>query len=410
MEKEKKQLRSGFTTGTCAAAAAKAAAFFLTGDEKTQISLQTPGGKVAQFQVQKLAHGEMTWFGVQKDAGDDPDVTHGAWIYGAVSRIAGESDIEKPDRMKNAADVLARAYEWEPDADADHFGQFRLFLTAKEGIGLVTKPGLSCPVGKYAINPIPRQMIFQSVAHVLEETEVQGDFLIQIWIPAGRELALKTFNPKLGIEGGISILGTTGIVNPMSEQALMDTIRLEIHMRAVTGEHSMILAPGNYGERFLAEHLGIAISQAVTCSNFIADAIRWSADAGMREILFVGHIGKLIKVAGGVKNTHSKYGDRRMEIMADCLPETKDEQVRKAQAEQILGCNTTEEALEYLNSWGLCDQVMGTAVSRMQYYMNQWAGGNCDVQVVTFSTVYGILGKTDGSDRMIEEWRKKQSL
>ena len=96
--------------------------------------------------------------------------------------------------------------------------------------------------------------------------------------------------------------------------------------------------------------------------------------------------------------------------MADCLPETKDEQVRKAQAEQILGCNTTEEALEYLNSWGLCDQVMGTAVSRMQYYMNQWAGGNCDVQVVTFSTVYGILGKTDGSDRMIEEWRKKQSL
>ena len=410
MDKEKKQLRSGFTTGTCAAAAAKAAAFFLTGDEKTKISIQTPGGKVAEFPVQKFMDGEMTWFGVQKDAGDDPDVTHGAWIYGAVSRIVGES--LKIDGIGSGtwADVLAKAYEWEPDADADHSGQFRLFLTAKEGIGLVTKPGLSCPVGKYAINPVPRQMIFQSVAHVLEETEAHGDYLIQIWIPAGRELALKTFNPKLGIEGGISILGTTGIVNPMSEQALMDTIRLEIHMRAVAGEHSLILAPGNYGERFLAEHLGIAISQAVTCSNFIADAIRWSADAGMREILFVGHIGKLIKVAGGVKNTHSKYGDRRMEIMADCLPDTLDEPIRNEWAGQILGCNTTEEALEYLNTWEICEQVMKTAVSGMQHYMNQWAGGNCDVQVVTFSTVYGILGKTDGSDRMIEEWRKKQHL
>lgn len=425
MKEEKKQLRSGFTTGTCAAAAAKAAALFLTGDEKTQISLQTPGGRVAHFQVQKLVDGEMTWFGVQKDAGDDPDVTHGAWIYGAVSRISkdmsfrrsveSKSDrtcekketVEKHDVDQEAwTDVLARAYEWEPDTDADHSGQFRLFLTAKDGIGLVTKPGLSCPVGNYAINPVPRQMIFQSVTHVLEETEAHGDYLIQLWIPAGRELALKTFNPKLGIEGGISILGTTGIVNPMSEQALMDTIRLEIHMRAVAGEHRLILAPGNYGERFLSEHLGIAIDQAVTCSNFIADAIRWSADAGMSEILFVGHIGKLIKVAGGVKNTHSKYGDRRMEIMADCLPGTLDEQVRNEWTDRILGCNTTEEALEYLKSWGICDQVMHTAVSRMQHYMKQWAGGNCDVQVVTFSTVYGILGKTSDSDRMIERWRQ----
>lgn len=424
MKEEKKQLRSGFTTGTCAAAAAKAAAFFLTGDEKTQISLQTPGGRVAHFQVQKLVDGEMTWFGVQKDAGDDPDVTHGAWIYGSVRRISKDMGVrrsvesksdrtcekketeEKHDVDQEArADVLARAYEWEPDTDADHSGQFRLFLTAKDGIGLVTKPGLSCPVGKYAINPVPRQMIFQSVAHVLEETEAHGDYLIQLWIPAGRELALKTFNPKLGIEGGISILGTTGIVNPMSEQALMDTIRLEIHMRAVAGEHSLILAPGNYGERFLAEHLGIAIDQAVTCSNFIADAIRWSADAGMSEILFVGHIGKLIKVAGGVKNTHSKYGDRRMEIMADCLPDTLDEQVRNEWTDRIFGCNTTEEALEYLKSWGICDQVMHTAVSRMQHYMKQWAGGNCDVQVVTFSTVHGILGKTSDSDRMIKRWR-----
>ena len=177
-------------------------------------------------------------------------------------------------------------------------------------------------------------------------------------------------------------------------------------MRAVAGEHRLILAPGNYGERFLSEHLGIAIDQAVTCSNFIADAIRWSADAGMSEILFVGHIGKLIKVAGGVKNTHSKYGDRRMEIMADCLPGTLDEQVRNEWTDRIFGCNTTEEALEYLKSWGICDQVMHTAVSRMQHYMKQWAGGNCDVQVVTFSTVYGILGKTSDSDRMIERWRQ----
>ena len=212
---------------------------------------------MAEFPVQKFMDGEMTWFGVQKDAGDDPDVTHGAWIYGAVGQIPKETESEV---WKS---VLVKAYEWEPDADADHSGQFRLFLTAKEGIGLVTKPGLSCPVGKYAINPVPRQMIFQSVAHVLEETEAHGDYLIQIWIPAGRELALKTFNPILGIEGGISILGTTGIVNPMSEQALMDTIRLvrkEYQVTILLIEHDMKLVQGiceylyvlNFG-RLLAE-------------------------------------------------------------------------------------------------------------------------------------------------------------
>lgn len=397
MKKEQKQLRSGFTTGTCAAAAASAAAFFLGGEEREKVSVFTPAGIVAVFSVRKLQKERMTWFGVQKDAGDDPDVTHGSWIYASVKALSEEE-------LTDSSGQIKRSYIWEEDTHEEG-GKRRLFLTAADGVGLVTKPGLSCPVGKYAINPVPREMIFHSVQAALEEMEIYGDFLIQIWIPQGKELAEKTFNPKLGITGGISILGTTGVVNPMSEQALMDTIRLEIHIKAVAGEKIVILTPGNYGEQFLADHIGIALKQAVVCSNFVSDAIQWCAAEGIEKILFVGHIGKLIKVAGGVKNTHSKYGDRRMEILADCLPIG----ISSEQRTHILACNTTEEAMEYLSEWNIRKTVLDEAVRRMKDYMNRWAGNHTDVEVVTFSTVYGILGKSENSSRLIEEWRQKHS-
>lgn len=416
-QKEKQKLRSGFTTGTCGAAAAKAAACWFFKQEVDRVTLMTPKGIEAAFSAEKRLEEGQTWFAVQKDAGDDPDVTDKSWIYASV----------RPCKK----DELARVPEtWYQSGEYPF-----LFLTGGTGIGMVTKPGLACPVGKHAINPVPRSMIFQAVGQVMEEAGEQIPCLISIKIPEGVELAAKTFNPRLGIEGGISILGTSGIVEPMSEQALLDTIRLEIHMKAEAGEKSLILTPGNYGERFLKEELGLSLKMAVTCSNFVADAIESAAREGIGRVLFVGHVGKMIKVAGGVRNTHSKYGDRRMEIIAECM-ETCGQENRKvrgekentaeesggnpgtlrnrvpeqewaARIEKIKLSNTTEEALEHLESWGWRDLVMQQAVNKIWRQMNQWAEGKVQVEVVTFSTVYGILGKSKDSMAMIEEWRTK---
>lgn len=389
-------LRSGFTTGTCGAAAAKAAAVcLLTGEMLPRAEILTPKGILASMAVECVSRErDSACYRVQKDAGDDPDVTNGAWVYACVERISGG-----PEAV------------WYQSEEFPH-----LYLTGGEGIGLVTKPGLSCPVGKHAINPVPRSMIFEAVEEVCEQMESREMLLIRIKIPQGVELAASTFNPKLGIAGGISVLGTSGIVEPMSEQALLDTIRLEIHMKAVEGGRNIILTPGNYGENFLREELQLPLNQAVKCSNFVADAMRMTADEGIGRVLFVGHIGKLIKVAGGVKNTHSKYGDRRMEILADCLGNVAenwktetvgDESVECLEA-QILASNTTEEALDYLQAAGCRDEVMEAAGCRIRSYLMRWAGGKVDVEVVTFSTSHGVLYRSSGAEALIGQMRTEE--
>ena len=411
-------LRSGFTTGTCGAAAAKAAAVCLLTEEMLpQAEILTPKGILASLAVECVSRErDSACFRVQKDAGDDPDVTNGAWVYASVERISGG-----PEAV------------WYQSEEYPH-----LYLTGGEGIGLVTKPGLSCPVGKHAINPVPRSMIFEAVEAVCEQMESRKMLLIRIKIPQGVELAASTFNPKLGIAGGISVLGTSGIVEPMSEQALLDTIRLELHMKAVAGGRNIILTPGNYGESFLREELQLPLNQAVKCSNFVAEAMRMTAEEGIGRVLFVGHIGKLIKVAGGVENTHSKYGDRRMEILADCLRDVvsgvktvtvgmeivvsgmeslKDslgaaagnaESENKCLEAQILASNTTEEALDYLQAAGCRDEVMEAAGCRILSYLTQWAGGKVDVEVVTFSTSHGVLYKSSGAEALIGQMRTEE--
>lgn len=387
------RLRSGFTTGTCGAAAAKAAAVcLLTGEPGTRAEIVTPRGTTANLAVECVSRGQhAACFRVQKDAGDDPDVTNGAWIYGTVEQINGG-----PEDIWYRSDLYPH-----------------LYLTGGEGIGIVTKPGLSCPVGKHAINPVPRSMIFGAVEEVCEQAEAMEMLLIRIMIPRGVELAAGTFNPKLGITGGISVLGTSGIVEPMSEQALLDTIRLEIHMKAVEGVREIILTPGNYGEDFLKRELLLPLNQAVKCSNFVADAMGMAASEGIRQVLFVGHIGKLIKVAGGVKNTHSKYGDRRMEILADCLDDAVEhgeliaENGLDSLRVQVLGSNTTEEALDYLQTGGCRDMVMETAGERIEQFLTQWAGGETVVAVVTFSASHGVLYQSGGADCLMNRLKRQ---
>ena len=284
IEKEGKRLRLGYTTGSCAAAAAKAAAWMLlTSSRKETITLDTPKGIRLNLDVKEIQIGENSVScAIEKDSGDDPDVTKGTHIFAKVSRVDS------------------------PGVTID--GGF--------GIGRITKRGLDQPVGNAAINSVPRQMIRENVEEVMGLTDYSGGLSVVIYAPEGETLAKKTFNPRLGIVGGISILGTTGIVEPMSEKALVDTIRVELKQRKANGAEYVLLTPGNYGSDFIHKELGLDMKLAVQVSNFIGDALDICRELNFKGALLIGHVGKLVKIAGGMMNTHSKYGDCRMEILA----------------------------------------------------------------------------------------------
>ena len=418
---QKRELRSGFTTGTCAAAAAMAAAQALAGGEKKEyVSLVTPGGREAVFEVlwqpeeedgnskdvrmQDMAGQSLKRIcKVKKDSGDDPDVTNGALIGAAVS--FGE-DLWKAEKSGEAL----------PGIYCDHSQSPAVYLTGGTGVGQVTKKGLKCPVGYPAINPVPRQMIAEAVRKAFRHCGCERPVYIEIFIPDGRELALKTFNPRLGIEGGISVLGTTGIVNPMSEQALIETIRLDIRVQAAEQRTLLAVAPGNYGEAFLREKMGLSMDSFVKCSNFVGETFAMLREEGIRQVLFAGHLGKLIKVAGGVMNTHSKYGDRRMEILADCLAETLDlvetsyetrdlDRCRAEIMKQILAMNTTDEAAEFLDSLNLLTPMMKTATDRIKSVLEK--AFEIETEVIVFSGSAGILGMTPGAAAFAEQLKSQ---
>ena len=396
---EEKRLRSGFTTGACATAAARAAAvFLLRGTLPERVEVILPEGQSAvwkpEYESEEPCQGYLR---VQKDAGDDPDATHGSWVYACVT-ILTEAELET--KRQTGSGYWLEEYP-------------EVYLDGGIGIGIATKPGLSCPVGHYAINPVPRKMILSAVDAERDRLGFRGCLGIQIAIPSGVELAKKTFNPKLGIQGGISVLGTTGIVKPMSEEALLATIRLDIHMKTVANENVLLMAPGNYGETFLREAMGIPMGEAVLCSNFVADSMQMLREENVRELLFVSHIGKLIKVSAGIPDTHSKYGDRRMEEMARLTAlrlgeqEKQEEQENQDLLDRILGSNTTDEALEHMNQArvGLAEQILTDSAESAKIHLERWAGGTLHAEVVTFSSALGITGKSSGADAMFRKWK-----
>lgn len=374
------KLRLGYTTGSCAAAAAKAAAFvLLTGKEIREVRLVTPKGIALDLDVEDLQilnGGGAVSCAVRKDSGDDPDVTDGALIYARAALS------QKPG----------------------------IRIEGGKGVGRVTRPGLDQPVGAAAINSTPRKMIAEAVREMLVKYRGADSLLtgpgieVTISVPQGEELAAKTFNGKLGIEGGISILGTTGIVEPMSEQALLDTIRAEISVRRSEGRTILSAAPGNYGKQFFLEKYGFPLETAVTASNYIRDTIRMAQDAGFRRLLFVGHIGKLVKVAGGVPNTHSKYGDRRMEILGRIAEDVSGCELPALRAE-LDGCVSTDEAVRILKLRGMDAPVMAEMTRRIRDVMEGWADGKMQVEVIVFSNVHGELGKTEQAEQFLEELR-----
>lgn len=379
-------LKRGFTTGSCAAAASKAAAQLLFENGCAEkASLLTPKGIQLELVVESREKKD-GWArcSVKKFAGDDPDVTNGICIYSTVSLCA--------EKISMASDCDGYIKEVG--------GGLTLYLRGGEGIGRVTRAGLSCPVGMWAINPVPRSMIFAEVAQVCQKAGFKGTVWITVEIPGGRELAQKTFNPRLGIEGGLSVLGSSGIVEPMSEPALLETIRLEIHQRAMENEACLLMIPGNYGERFLAEALLLPVEKAIRCSNYIGNALDMALAAGIKRILLVGHAGKLIKLAAGVMNTHSRTADGRMECLAayGAACGASQEMVR-----QILDCVTVDEALTILEQEEGCrEETMKLAMRRISVVLKQRTGGCVQTEAVLFTDERGILGMTEGAIALVE--------
>ena len=368
----------GYTTGSCAAAAAKAAAeMLLSGEEIRQVRLLTPKGIELYLELEEIMRKKSeVSCAVRKYSGDDPDVTNGTLVCARAVLACHDS-------------ITESGY-----TDPAYPG---IEVTGGEGIGMVTRDGLSCPVGHYAINPVPRTAIFREAALARREAGMpELPLRIEISIPSGRELAEKTFNPHLGIIGGISVLGTTGIVNPMSEAALVETIRLDIRVHAQEDVSLLAVAPGNYGERFLKEETGLSMENFIKCSNFIGTSFKMLSQEGIHQALLAGHVGKLVKVAGGVMNTHSRYGDRRMEILSACA-----RTVGFPEADALLPMNTTEEAADFLYEHGYLKQVMEQVANQVKAVLEEESG--VQTEVMLFSSNYGLMARTAGADAYVRE-------
>ena len=349
-------LRKGYTTGSCAQAAAKAATLTLLGRKRVdEVELETPSGIRLLLPVIDTELGDRyARCGVVKDAGDDPDITHGATIYATV-------------RFSNTPGVILRG---------------------GKGVGLVTKPGLAVPVGEHAINPIPRKMIFREVSSLLPEG--QG-VEVTITVPEGEALAEKTFNPRLGIEGGISIIGTTGIVEPKSINAYRTSLSLQLDVLRAQGTEKVILVLGYVGERYCKNVLHLPEDSVIKIGDHVGYMLDQCGEKGFKEVLLVGHIGKLVKVAAGQFNTHFRFGDRRIETIVD--------HARRCGADQriieaLLLLTTAEATIELLREHGMMN-VFEHIATEVALRTKHRVGERFRIRCILLSLKGEVLGSHD---------------
>ena len=430
--KNQKKLRLGITTGTCSAAAAQAAAMkLLLGVESHAVSLRTPKGMTVSVPVYLLeADDRKASYKVIKDSGDDPDVTNGTDVCVTVEyeRQSAGTDVDgsaetrenkKPDESEKTGNDTETDGRVEAGIQSSEHGiqdkscAFKsesypyLTLDGGNGIGRVTKEGLEQAVGQAAINRVPRQMIFAAVADVCEKANVTEPLHITVWMPEGETLAKRTFNPKLGIEGGLSVLGTSGILEPMSEQAIVATIETEIRQLHAVGEEKILVTPGNYGQAYASEYLGLDLTKSVKSSNYIGDTIDLAISYGMKDFLLVGNIGKLVKLAAGIFNTHSKVADGRGEIFAvHAAMAGADAKV----VQEIYDCINTDRMLDVLEREGLWEIVMQSILAAIEKHVAGRVGDTMRFAVVVFSEKYGYLGQTSDADMVLDVFRGKQRM
>lgn len=330
-------MRSGFTTGSCAAAAVKAALLVACGQVAPKhVQVTSPQGQSITVPIEKVVALDDNRFHavVLKDAGDDPDITNGIEICATIEVLSSSDFI----------------------------------LEAGNGVGTVTKPGLSIPVGQPAINPGPQTMIRQAVRDVLPPE--QG-IRITLSIPEGERLAQRTLNPTLGILGGLSIIGTTGIVHPMSEEAFKNSLTPQLGLVRAAGYDTVVLAPGKIGQTIAIEQYGLPAAAVIQTSNFIGHLLEQAVVYDMRRVLLFGHLGKLVKVAAGIFHTHNRMADARLETLAAYLAAHGAKQDTVC---AILNCTTTEAALPIIAAAGydhIYDYLAKRASLRAERYVFQ---------------------------------------
>ncbi|MFR3498267.1 MAG: cobalt-precorrin-5B (C(1))-methyltransferase CbiD [Paraclostridium bifermentans] len=354
-----KKYKRGYTTGSCATGAAKAAThMFLTKETLETVNIDTPKGIPLNLKVENVdINNDFAQCSIQKDGGDDIDATHKMYIY----------------------------------AKAEHNDSNEIIIDGGIGIGRVTKKGLGIEIGKAAINKTPISMIQSEVRKVIGDTK---GVKITIFAPEGETIAKKTFNPRLGIVGGISIIGTTGIVEPMSDEGWKKSLSIELEMKKAQGMDKVILVPGNHGEMFIKESLGIDSKYIVRTSNFIGYMLKEAQRIGFKKILMAGHLGKYVKIAGGIFNTHSKVADARNEILIAnlALMNAPFELINK-----VNECLTTEEFIEILEDdkykkyKEIYNILSEKCKKRIDIYMND---DEIDIEVMIFSMEKKLLGES----------------
>ena len=364
-----KKLRYGYTTGSSATAATKAALMYLLDDSKhdiPEVTIKLPSGNSLTISVNSLEKKENSVLAsVIKDGGDDPDVTHGLEIYSKVS-------------LRN-------------DSKINIFGGM--------GVGKVTKKGLPIAPGNSAINPVPLKMIRETVEEMLPEG-LGAD--VEIFVPKGEETAKKTLNAKLGIIGGISILGTTGIVKPMSEESWKASLAIELKMALENaGNGEAIFLFGNRGKQYLSDNFDDNTSQAIVISNFVGYMFDRACEFEAKKIYFIGELGKFVKVAGGIFHTHSRVSDAKMEILTAnaLLVGESTENMKK-----IMASNTTEEATKYIEKTEVYNLLAEKAKQKCEEYCRR-NGWELEVETLIISAEKEILGN---SRHFFDNFKRKQ--
>ena len=355
----KKFLRSGYTTGACAAAGVKAALTFLTAEKIVNsveiIALDGTPLKIPIKSVEKISDGVRAE--VVKFSGDDPDITNGASIFTTIKKISGDEII------------------------------FRAGL----GVGHITKAGLQLPVGEPAINPGPRKLI-QNVA---AEFNI-GGLEVEISIPAGVELAKKTLNPILGVEGGLSIIGSTGVLRPMSEEAFKNSLVPQIDVAKAAGFDELIFVPGKIGET-LAKKIGFPEGAIIQTSNFIGFMLEAAVERQIKKIILCGHLGKLAKVAAGVFHTHNRVADGRLETLAAY---SAAEGLKSSEVQKILDANTTEDAAQIISANHL-ERVYKKIATRASLRAERYVFGKLEVGIILVDYAGNILGFDDVAEKFM---------
>ena len=364
-----KKLKYGYTTGSSATAATKAALMYLLDDSKhdiPEVTIKLPSGNLLTISVNSLEKKENSILAsVIKDGGDDPDVTHGLEIYSKVS-------------LRN-------------DSKINIFGGI--------GVGKVTKKGLPVAPGNSAINPVPLKMIRETVEEMLPEG-LGAD--VEIFVPKGEETAKKTLNAKLGIIGGISILGTTGIVKPMSEESWKASLAIELKMALENaGNGEAIFLFGNRGKQYLSDNFEDNTSQAIVISNFVGYMFDRACEFEAKKIYFIGELGKFVKVAGGIFHTHSRVSDAKMEILTAnaLLVGESTENMKK-----IMASNTTEEATKYIEKTEVYNLLAEKAKQKCEEYCRR-NGWELEVETLIISAEKEVLGN---SRHFFDNFKRKQ--